>query len=313
MSANAPFPISPFLTGIAVSYRNSRLIADEVLPRVPVGVQEFKYTKYAKEDSFTIPDTKIGRTSRPNEVEFGGSEQTSATRDYGLEDPIPQADIDNSQGTQFNPLARGTELLTDLILLDREKRTGDLVFNAASYATGNKTTLAGVTQWSDATSDPVSAILNALDSMIVRPNIAVFGRAVFTKLIQHSKIVAAAIPLGGNADKGGIVTRQAIANLFELDDVQVGEGWVNTAKKGQAPNLVRVWGKHAAFLVRNPLATPNSGLTFGFTAQFGGRVAGSRPDENIGLRGGQRVRVGESVKELITANDLGYFFQDAVA
>jgi hypothetical protein len=31
------------------------------------------------------------------------------------------------------------------------------------------------------------------------------------------------------------------------------------------------------------------------------------------MRGGELVRSGESVKEVIAANDLGYFFENAVA
>ena len=42
-------------------------------------------------------------------------------------------------------------------------------------------------------------------------------------------------------------------------------------------------------------------------------IASFQADPNIGLRGGQRVRVGESVKELVTAPDLGFFFENAVA
>jgi hypothetical protein len=30
------------------------------------------------------------------------------------------------------------------------------------------------------------------------------------------------------------------------------------------------------------------------------------------MHGGKRVRVGESVKEVITASDLGYFIEDAI-
>jgi hypothetical protein len=56
-----------------------------------------------------------------------------------------------------------------------------------------------------------------------------------------------------------------------------------------------------------------SGATFGFTAQWGSKVAGSIEDKDIGMRGGARVRVGESVAEVLCANDLGYFFQNAVA
>lgn len=307
---NAPFPIQPELTAIAIAYRNGRLIADDVLPRVPVGKQEFKYWLYSKAEAFTVPDTKVGRRSKPNQVEFSATEQTSATEDFGLDDPIPQNDIDNAP-PNYNPLGRSTEQLTNLILLDREVRAANLVFTAATYPTGSKVTLSGTSQWSDYTnSNPIDAITAALDTCIMRPNIAVFGRSTFTKLSQHPRIVKAVL---GNAGDSGIARRQDIAALLELDDVLVGEGWVNTAKKGQSPNLVRVWGKHAAFLFRDRNADTRSGTSFGYTVQFGGRVAGAIADPDIGLKGGQRVRAGESVKELITAADLGYFFENAVA
>ncbi len=315
--ATAPFPISPELTAITISYRNPRLIADDVLPRVPVGTQEFKYPTYTKAESFTVPDTKVGRKSKPNEVEFTAVETTSKCDDYGLDDPVPQEDIMNAEaisamtGKNYDPLGRATEGVTDLIALGREVRAATLVFTAANYPAGNKSTLSGTSQWSDYTnSDPVAAIMTALDALIFRPNIAVLGRATFTKLISHPKIVQAVF---GTSQNAGIVRRDQLAALFELDMVLVGEGWVNTAKKGQIPTLSRVWGKHAAFLYRDVRADTRGGTTFGFTAQWGSRVAGAQADGSIGLRGGQRVRVGESVKELISASDLGYMYENAVA
>jgi len=307
---NAPFPIQPELTAIAIAYRNNRMIADDVLPRVLVGKQEFKYLKHTLADGFTLPDTKVGRKSRPNEIEFSATEVTDSTGDYGLDDPIPQADIDNAP-PNYDPLGKSTEQLTNLILLDREVRTAGLVFDANNYAAANKIALSGTTQWSDYTnSDPIGVIQAGLDACIMRPNVMVIGRAAFTKLASHPKIVKAVL---GNAGDSGIARRQDIASLLELDEVLVGEGWVNTAKKGQAATLVRVWGKHCSLILRDKNADTRSGLSFGLTAQWGGRIAGSIPDKNIGLRGGQRVRVGESVKELITANDLAYFIQNAVA
>lgn len=47
-------------------------------------------------------------------------------------------------------------------------------------------------------------------------------------------------------------------------------------------------------------------VTFGFTAEYGTRIAGAEYDSRIGLRGGRRVRVGESVKEIVCAPELGF-------
>ncbi len=310
MSNRAPFPIQPELTAIAIGYRNKRLIADDVLPRVFVGKQEFKYFKHTLAEGFTIPDTKVGRTSQPNKIEFSASEETEATIDYGLDDPIPQADIDNAP-PNYDPVGRGVEGLTDLILLDREKRASDLVFGAANYAAANKVTLAGADQFSDFVgSDPIGTIMDCLDAMIMRANIMVIGRPAFSQLIRHPKIVKAVLRNSGDS---GVVRREDIAALLELDAVFVGEAFLNTAKKGQTASLSRVWGKHISLIYRDTLATTNRGTTFGLTAQFGTRVSGATPDRNIGLRGGQMLRVGESVKELITADNLGFFIQNAVA
>ena len=307
---NAPFPIQPELTAIAIAYKNTRMIADEVAPRVTVGKQDFKYLVHPKAEGFTIPDTRVGRKSKPNEVSFTATEQTASTQDYALDDPIPQADLDNAP-ENYNPRAKSTEFLTNLIELDREVRVANMVFNAANYAAGSQQTLSGTGQFSDFTnSDPIAVIMTALDSMIMRGNVMTIGRAAFSVLARHPKIVKA---VNGTSGDTGIVQRRAIAELFELDDVLVGEAFVNTARKGQAAALARAWGKHISLMYRDKTAGVDRGATFALTAQFGGRIAGSNPDANIGMRGGERVRVGESVKELITANDFGYFIQNAVA
>jgi hypothetical protein len=108
------------------------------------------------------------------------------------------------------------------------------------------------------------------------------------------------------------VSRQEFADFFELQDVYVGSGFLNTAKKGQAASLSRVWGKHAAFIYRDRTAGPQAGVTYGFTAATGARIAGQIPEPTIGLSGSVRVRSGERLKELICAKDLSYYFQTAV-
>nr|WP_320132337.1 major capsid protein [uncultured Holophaga sp.] len=311
--AKKPFVADPYLTGITTAFRNpsTALIADLVLPRVKVGKEEFGYNTFPTEDAFTLPDTRVGRTSKVNQVEFSAARVTSQTNDYGLEDPIPYKDIDNAQGSGYDPEARATEVLTDLILLDREVRAANAVFSLDSYASSNRTTLTGVSQWSDTTnSDPVTALETARDAMLLAPNMLVLGKAVWTALAKHPAVVEACL---GSASTKGRVTRQMLADVLEIPQIIVGEGWVNTARKGQTASMARAWGKHAAMLYVNPVADTERGITFGITAQFGDRVAGRREDPEIGLDGGTVIRVGERVKELVIANTTGYFFKNAIA
>jgi len=311
VGAVRPFPMNPQLTAIAIAYRNPdvALIADQVLPRTPTAA-EFKYLKYTLGDGFTIPDTKVGRKSAPTEVEFSATEVNDKVVDWGLDDLVPNEDItDDNQG--IDPLGLAVAYLANLINLAREQRVANLVFNTNSYAGGNQATLSGTSQWSDETnSNPVSAIGDALDVPVMRPNIAVFGQAAWTKTRRHPKLVQA---IKGTAQGAGMVSRMEFADFFELQEVLVGAGFANSAKKGQSVSLARVWGKHAAFLYRDRAAGPQAGVTFGFTAEAGGRVAGTIDAPTIGLTGPHRGRAGERVKEVVCATDLGYWFQNAVA
>lgn len=311
MPTQLPFPIDAELTAIAVMYSNRRLIADLVLPRVPVGKREFKFKKWNLGDGFTVPNTLVGRKSVPNQVSIGYTEQEQSVFDYGLDDLVPNDDIENAPAG-YSPLGNATSFLSQLVALDREQRVAAEVFGASNYGSPNKTTLSGTSQWSHASSNPVDAIISALDSCVMRPTIAVFGQAVWSKVRQHAKVLEAIKSTGG-AISSGTVTRQQFADLFELEEVLVGEAFVNSAKKGQTPTLGRAWGKHAAFLYRDTVAAQAGQVTFGFTAEFGNRVAGTMPKPEVGMRGSQLVRVGESVREVVCAPDLGYLFVDAVA
>lgn len=309
--ATRPFPINPQMTAIALAYRNPdiALIADDVLPRTPTG-QEFKWLKYNLADGFTVPDARVGRKSAPNEIDFSATEVIDKVLDFGLDDIIPNEDIEaDNQGV--DPLGTATAYLTNLVNLAREQRAASLVFNTNSYAAGLFQTLSGTNQWSDgANSDPVAAIGDCLDAPVMRPNIAVFGQQAWTKTRRNPKLVQA---IKGTAQSAGMVSREEFAEFFELQGVYVGAGFANTAKKGQTAAMSRVWGKHAAFIYRDRAAGPQAGVTFGFTATWGNKIAGTIPEPKIGLTGSERARVGERVKEVICAPDVGYFFQNVVS
>lgn len=317
MSTTA-FPINPTLSAIAIAYTNraDSLIADSVLPRVPTGMK-FSYTKYDATQGYTVPQTKVGRKSEPNMVDFGGTPVPDECADYGLDDLIPNSEIQAfdempkpASGGPIDPKQISTMLLSNLILLDREVRVANTVFNAANYLAGQQQTLSGTSQWSDyANSNPLNVLLSALDTPLVRPNKLIIGRAGWTALRQHPKVVQAVYK---SQQSAGTISREQLAELLELEEICIGSAFVNTARKGQPAAYNRTWGKHAALIYSNTEAAMTGQPTYGFTAQFGTRIAGDIPEPKSGLRGGVRIRCGESVKEVICAPDVGYFFQNII-
>lgn len=323
MAPRRPFVVDPVLTAIAVGFRNTSAmrIADQVLPRSTVGGEKFSWTEYPIEEAFNTPDARVGRLGRVQQLTFSGTRKTDEVDDYGLDAPVPFDDIEAAENqrvaglSNYDPEGRAVEVLSDTIENIREVRVANLVHNSDSYSAGRKVTLSGGDQLSDFdNSDPVDVIKTAIHgTLIYRANTAVMGTDVWTKISSHPKLLNA---VKGGLTSEGMITPRQFVDLFAgegLKNLLIGDAWVNAAKPGQDVNLQRAWGKHIAMLHINPMAdVQGGGVTFGLTAEYGGKVSGRIEDPDIGLNGGYRIRRGERVKELSVAPDLGYFIQDAV-
>jgi len=316
--STSTFPINPQLTSIAMMYRNAdyTLIADQVLPIIPVA-QKFRYTVYDQAQGYTVPDTKVGRKSQPTEVDFGGTLVDSSTIDYGLDDVVPNEDVTAweemdkpPQGGPIDPRILSTQYCKGLIDLDREVRVAGIVFNSANYLAGNVQALSGTSKWSDfVNSNPLDALLYALDQPLLRPDGVTLGQQVWTKVRQHPKLVQAVY---GTAQTGGVITREQLAEKLEVKFIRVGSAFVNTARKGQNASMSRAWGNFCALNFTGRDAAMAGQPTYGFTGQFGTEIAGVIPEPKIGLTGAQRVRVGKRVREVISDPSLGYLFTNVV-
>ncbi|MDF5999808.1 phage capsid protein [Pseudomonas aeruginosa] len=245
-------------------------------------------------------------------MEFSATDETSSTEDHGLDAPVPQADtVSTTRRRTYNPWPRHrADHQPDPAR--REARISKLVFNPTAMPRQQKDTRVWHRSRSDPPATSLPEITDALDSAILRPNIGVLGRRTATILRRHPKIVKR-IHNGTLGDEG-MVPMAFLQELLELEAIYVGEARLNIARPGQNPSLIRArWGRTPSFIYRDRLAGYPQRHHLRLDRPVGRSVSGSIADPNIGLRGGQRVRVGESVKELVTAPDLGFFFENAVA
>lgn len=298
------YQIDPVATAITRGFSNGKMVADNILPRVtPVSKEEFKHNEFSNVDeAFTVPDTKIGRTSDANEATQSSKILTDSTDDWGLKTVIPQPDIDN-QPAGVNLVGEATEHLTNLVLLDREIRVKNMVLDPALYPAANKLALDADSKLTNPNCDPIEIFDEALDNMIMRANCMVIGRKDFSILRKNPNIMKALNKTSGDKGKA---TVQELMELFELEEINIGEAWVNNARKGQARNIVRVWDGSILLFCKDAKANTRFGTTFGYTVPYQQRVAMTKFDPDLGLRGSTVVKVGESVKELVVANDMGF-------
>jgi hypothetical protein len=309
---NTPFTVVPELTTIAIAYRNAKMIANRVLPMIsPVGTLSFRYRRYSIANGVTLPETRVGRLSRPNMAEHVPFEELEATvENHAIDLPLPKADLDEAAAAGYNLRGKAIEQCTDIIELRREYRAAKLVMDPNQYDANHKETLAAADRWDTTTGDPLSQIDGIRDGMFFAPNKAVMGKKGLRALQKNPNMVKA---YHGNLGDKGKVPIQGLCEILELDEILVGEGWVNIAKPGQAPNLVRVWGDSSVLLFnQNGNADRQVGVTFGYTVPNGTRYGGEIMDPDMGGEGGVRVRTGEKVKEIVAAPDLAYLIQTVV-
>lgn len=321
--AKRPFPVSASLTAISIAYRNpaSTLIGKRALPAVPVSGETFKYNVFPIEEAFNTGDSEVGRLGQVKQLTFSTKEEESSTKDYGYDAPIPQSDIDEAtqqraqKMSNYDPRAAAVEGLTDQLDLDREVRAAKIVQDSANYDAARRITLTSTGKFSDfVNSDPYGVIDEGMSSTLIhRPNQHAMGRMVWDKIKRHPKLIKA---VKGGLTEDGAITKQQYADLFEisLDNLLIGEAWINVAREGKEVDLQRAWGNFLSMRYVNvsKQSAKDAVMTWGFTGELGTRISGSIEDPDIGLQGGERVRVGERVRELCVAKSLGYLIVNPI-
>jgi hypothetical protein len=308
--ADKQFPRDTHLTSIAVAYKNPDFtyIADAALPRVNVGKKSFGYTEYPVSEMYDIPDTRVGEYSRVPLTRVSGKRVTSECEGYGQGIPLSNDDISEAP-TGCDPKERATERATNIVLTDRERRVANMLFNATNYPDAVKVDVAAGSKWDTDTVNVIKVIRTGLAKAYIRPNVLVFGADAWNAIAMQQTVVSACL---GNDGKYGVATQERFAELCGVSEVLVGQSVINSVKPGKAPVLAPMWGKHCLGLYRDRSVDTTGGVTFGFTAQWGTRVAGSAPID-IGTNGGVEVRCTENVKELIIAPYACYFWQNVIA
>ena len=293
------------LSGVSIRYTNDEMIADQVMPVVPVKKESDMYYIYTR--AWKLPQSKRAAGAEANEVEWNVSTDTYQCEEYALKDLIPDR-VRNNADNPLNLDVDTTENLNELIQLGREKRVADVVFASGTYGT-QTSALAGANRWDDyAGSDPIGdvrdakAVVHAATGKM--PNTMVIGFQAYLKLLDHPDILERI-----KYTQKGLITADLLASLFEVDKLLVGKALYDSTKEGVAESLGYVWGKSVALL----FAQPSPGLkkvSFGYQFQSRGfrtkkwRVEG---------RDGDFIETGEIRDEKVVAAATGYLYTTVVS
>lgn len=293
------------LSGISRKYTNDVMIADQVLPVLPVKKESDFYYTYTR--NWRLPQSKRALGAEANEVDWNVSTDTYACEEYALKDFIP----DRLRANADKPLNMDvdtTENLVELIQLGREKRVADIVFAGATYGT-QTSALTGVNRWNNyAGSDPIGDVRTAKATVHASsgklPNTMVIGYQAYLKLLDHPDILERIKYV-----MKGKVTADLLASLFEVDKLLVGRALYDSSQEGGTESLGYIWGKNVALVY----AQPSPGIkkvSFGYQFQSRGFRTKKWREEG---RDGDFIESGEIRDEKLVAAATGYLYTTVVS
>lgn len=308
MSGLAVRVVDPVLTEVARGYRNAAYVGSALFPRVPVGVRGGKIIEFGKE-SFRQYNTARAPGSKVVVAQFGYTGQSYALTDHAISGLVPIEHLEDASQTPGIDFGSGAvRFAQDIIALRLEIEQATIARTAASYGANNKATLSGTSQWSHASSTPITAIEDAKEAIRtqtgVRPNTLVVGPKVFAALKVHASIVDRI-----KYTSREVATPELLAGLFGLDRVVVGDAVYQDA----AGTIADAWGKDAVLAYTNiaPLASMGA-PSYGYTYQLRNYPLAESPHYNSDHRSWM-YPVADSVAPVIAGADAGFLWTNAVA
>lgn len=321
------------LTNLSLMYAQERsaFVADRVFPIIPVQFKSDVYYKYSRADF----NRNLMAKRAPGAESQGAGYRLDNTGSYNcdvwaLHKDIPDQVRANSD-TVLQPDTEATRFLTNQAMIAREINWANTFFTTSVWTTQWTGVASGPStnqflQWNDPSSTPIVDVRNVKRTVQLtgggfRPNKLVLGRPVFDALCDHPDFIDR-LKYGQTAPQPARVTLDAMAALFELDEVLVMDSVQNTAGENPASfnsdETNAFIGNKAALLVYTPSApgiqTPGCGYTFAWTGFFGATAQGTRIKSfYMPWLESTRVEIDEAYAMSVVSADLGGFFTSAIA
>lgn len=300
------------LSHLSIQYRNEEYIWPMLMPIVRVNKRSDLYTVYNKKDAYKLVDDHVVPHTMSNKTKWDVGEDNYSVKGHALHDFVAQEDLENTDAP-IQPFIDTNANINNDLDLAQENRVAGVVFNDATYPTGNKVTLAGTAQWGESADDPVSDVQTAVEGCFVRANTLVFGLEAWLLYRQLPEVLdAVKSSTRQQAQSGGMATAAEVAALFDVPRIIIGRARINTAADGQAPVYGRIWGKHMAALHVTPGSIGVKTITFAKTFSQRQRTTQRAFMPELGEAGSHFVKVAWNSDEKVVAADLGYMIKNAI-
>lgn len=267
------------LTNFAQKWLQSQdmFVASRAMPNAPVEKQSDLYYEFSREDFF-----RDEAQERADGTESAGGGFDLSTSPYFCRVYAFHKDVTDRQRANADDPVRLDEAAAQFVTLKMLIKK-ELLFRAAYFTTGIwGTDLSPSTKWNAASSTPIAEIRTAIRTVHnatgMRPNRMLIGRPSWDALLDNDDVLSR-ITGGSTKDIPAIVMRELIAQLFELETIEVFDSVVNSAPKGATESTAFI-GADNCLIYYAPQAValdvPSAGVQFSWRGLFGSTANGIR-------------------------------------
>ena len=300
--------VDQHLSNVAINYKMSGFIADQIAPIVSVDKQTNTFIEWTQADIFRREDTKRSPLTEAKRISWSVSSQSYLCQNYALKTGISLEARSNMDAAFARQWEEGAVMrVTDALLLDWETRVASLAENTGNVGSNFNVHSA----WTSSGALPVNDLHTAIDNVRYStgytPNTILFGSRPWDYFRRHwqtkSILNNPNMLLGGQQ-----VTQDAVARYFGVDKVLVGLAMNNTAAKGQSLVVAPVWGDHVTVYFAPPVPSmqlPSWMYSFRWTVPGLPNLQVERLPYDAKIKG-QDSEVGYYQDERVTASRLAF-------
>lgn len=296
--------VSAALTNVAIKYKNMALVAERILPIVPVVKEADKYYIFRREER-VLEKALRAAGAEAKEISWDMDTETYSCEEYALRHLVPDRVMNNADSV-VRPKITSTQKLTDKILLGQEMRARELVQSTVSVTSnGNPTTL-----WDQSSPDIEGDVDACKDSIRTAAGIEPTSIVIPYKVAQVVKRDSTVRNLIRYTVPGDILLRNGDLPpvLWNLEVIVAGSVY-NSANENQTESFKDIWKDNVLVFYKEASPSIDS-LSLGYIFRTGTFVTKSYREEK---RNGDMIEVSVIEDEVIVAAGCGYLLTNVCA
>jgi hypothetical protein len=306
--------IDSALANYAAGYQDADkgLIADQVVPILPVAKNSDKFYTWDKNDVFQeVTSLEVAPGGAMAEISPRLSSSNYNCTSYGVQSFVA-TEVQANADSALNPERQAVVRCMTAIRLARERRAANLLMTSGNWSGGTVTTLAAGEKWNGgASSDPVRVLTTAIEASLTDVSAVVMSQRTYNDFFQNAQVQKYIASKSGIAPIPG---QSEFSAILKLPPIIVG-----SRKALAAAGIGYMWGDNVA-LINADAGIPSGGSTISTARTFrwnganggandgtmqGGFLVRSYWDPKRGSRGGKVVAVVHNDTEVMTSTVAG--------